>query len=81
MSNTIHNPRIWEHMARESCYNHNYYRNPQTGEIILEECDDQGYCYFYRADDGLNRGEYLGDCYCEDYSWDQEEDIDLEYYT
>ena len=33
MSNTIHNPRAWEHMEKESCYNHNYYRNPQTGEM------------------------------------------------
>ena len=82
MSNTIHNPRAWEHMEKESCYNHNYYRNPQTGEIILEECDElYNCCSFYSVDENLKRGKYLEDCYCEDYDWNREEDIKLEYYS
>ena len=79
---TIHNPRTWEHMREESFYNHNYYRNPQTGEIILEEYDD--FCdfgSFYKADENLKKGEYLGDCYLYDYDWDQEEDIELDLYN
>ena len=82
MSYTIHNPRFWEHMKEESFYNHNYYRNPQTGEIILEEYDEFYNCSsFYRVDENLKRGEYLGDCYLEDYEWKQEEDIKLEFYS
>ena len=82
MTNTIHNPRIWEHMEDESWYNHNYYRNPQTGEIIFEECDEFfNCCFFYTVDENLNLDEYLGDCYWEDYEWDQEEDIELKQYT
>lgn len=84
MSNTIHNPRSWEHMKEESFYNHNYYRNPQTGEIILEECDE--FCdfgSFYKVDENENfkEVEYLGDCYMSDYKWNQEEDIKLEFYS
>ena len=82
MAYTIHNPRTWEHMEKESCYNHNYYRNPQTYEIILEECDEfNSCCSFYCVGENFKRGKYLGDCYCEDYDWDQEEDIELEYYS
>ena len=82
MSNTIHNPKSWEHMKEESFYNHNYYRNPQTGEIIFEECDElYNCCYFYRVDENLKQGEYLGECYVDDYNWNQEEDIKLEYYS
>ena len=66
-------------MENISCYNHNYYRNPQTGEIILEECDEfNSCCSFYCVGENFKRGEYLGDCYCEDYDWDQEKDIELE---
>ena len=57
---TIHNPRTWEHMKEESFYNHNYYRNPQTGEIILEEYDD--FCdfgSFYKVDENLEEVEKL----------------------
>ena len=82
MSNTIHNPRSWEHMKEESFYNHNYYRNPQTDEIILEECDElYNCCSFYSVDENLTIIEYLGDCYMSDYKWDQEEDIKLEFYS
>ena len=79
MSNIIHNPRVWEHMDEESSFNRHYYRNPQTGEIIIEEYD--GLCYyssFYRVDENLKICEYLGDCYMDDYNWDQEKDIELE---
>ena len=79
MSNIIHNPRVWEHMEEESFCNCNYYKNPQTGEIILEEYDELcDYGSFYRVDENLKRGEYLGDCYMDDYDWDQEKDIELE---
>ena len=82
MANIIHNPRAWEHMEKESFYNNNYYRNPQTGEIILEECDELYNCYsFYSVDENLTIIEYLGDCYMSDYKWDQEEDIKLEFYS
>ena len=82
MAYIIHNPKSWEHMEEESFDNHNYYRNPQTGEIILVEYDELcDYGSFYNVDENLKRGEYLGDCYCEDYDWDQEKDIKLEYYS
>ena len=82
MAYTIHNPKSWEHMDKESFYNHNYYRNPQTGEIILDVCDELYFCgTFYKVDENLTVIEYLGDCYMNDYKWDQEEDIELEYYT
>ena len=82
MSYTIHNPKSWEHMKEESFYNHNYYRNPQTGEIILDVCDELYFCgTFYKVDENFIITEYLGDCYMNDYKWDQEEDIELEYYT
>ena len=82
MSNIINNPRSWEHMEKGSCYNHNYYRNPQTCEIILEEWDElYNCCSFYSMDENLKQGEYLGDSYVNDYDWDREEDIKLEYYS
>ena len=81
MTNVIHNPSRWERQESMSCYNHNYYRNRDTGELILEDCDEfYGYCSFYTVDENLQELEYLGDCYCEDYRWNQEEDIELEYY-
>ena len=83
-TDVLHNsqPKILEHMKEESFYNHNYYRNPQTGEIILEECDElYNCCSFYSVDENLKRGKYLGDCYCEDYDWNREEDIKLEFYS
>lgn len=82
MAYTIHNPRVWEHMDKESFYNHNYYKNSQTGEIILEECDELFNCgTFYSVDENLTVIEYLGDCYMSDYKWNQEEDIKLEFYS
>ena len=69
-------------MKKESWYNYNYYRNPQTGEIILEECDElYNCCSFYSVDENLTIIEYFGDCYMNDYKWDQEEDIKLEFYS
>lgn len=79
MAYTIHNPRSWEHMENISCYNHNYYRNPQTGEIILEVCDELCNCgNFYIVDENLRIGDCLGSYCLDDYDWDQEEDITLE---
>lgn len=73
----IHNPSRWEHQESMSCYNHNYYRNRDTGELILEDCDEfYGYCTFYEV---TATGEhYLGDAYADSYEWSQEEDIILE---
>ena len=79
MSNIIHNPRVWEHMDEESSFNRHYYRNPQTGEIIIEEYYD--FCdfgSFHNVNENLEKGEYLGRCYLCDYNWDQEKDIELE---
>lgn len=47
-----------------SCYNHNYYRNVKTGDIVLEECDDDGLFDYYRVNlDGTTTA--LGCIRCE----------------
>lgn len=77
-----HTQFIIQDMKEESFYNHNYYRNPQTGEIILDICDELYNCgTFYIVDENFTIIEYLGDCYMGDYKWNQEEDIELEYYS
>lgn len=46
-----------------SCYNHNYYRNTKTGEVVLEECDDcDGFDYYRISEDGQEH--YIGSLYC-----------------
>lgn len=34
-----------------SCYNHNYYRNKNNGDLILEEANDDQTCYYYRVEE------------------------------
>lgn len=34
-----------------SSYNHNYYYNKNTGDLILEEADDDQTCYYYRVEE------------------------------
>lgn len=34
----------------KSCYNHNYYFNENTGDLILEESDNDQTCYYYRIE-------------------------------
>ena len=46
-----------------SCYNHNYYVNEITGDVILEECDDDNFFDYYRINpDGTET--YLGGIPC-----------------
>ena len=33
-----------------SSYNHNYYHNKNTGDLILEEANDDQTCYYYRVE-------------------------------
>ena len=76
MKTLIKNPKIWNRLSK-SFYNHNYYQNPDTGEVILVECDE-----FYGIDSFYliigNKKEYIGECLTGDYSWSQEEDIVVE---
>lgn len=46
-----------------SSYNHNYYRNTNTGEIILEECDDAD-CFDYSLITGDGQEHYIGSLFC-----------------
>lgn len=76
MGHIIHNPKIWEHLEDRSSYNHNFYRNPETGEVVLEECDDDVWCDYYLIVDG--REEYIGFRYWDDIVFGEtEEDIEL----
>jgi len=33
-----------------SSYNHNYYHNKTTGDLILEEANDDQTCYYYQVE-------------------------------
>ena len=46
-----------------SSYNHNYYQNINTGEIILEECDDDG-CFDYYSITCDGQKHYIGSLFC-----------------
>ena len=60
-----------------SSYNHNYYYNKNTGDLILEETNDDQTCYYYRVEEnehsfiknylGLSDDQYgigiFDDCY------------------
>ena len=75
MENLIKNPKIWNRLSK-SFYNHNYYQNSKTKEIILVECDEfYGVDLFYSIIG--DKKEYIGECLAGDYSWSQEEDIVL----
>lgn len=46
----------------KSSYNHNYFYNKNTGDLILEEADDYQTCYYYRIEENnasINE-KYLG---------------------
>lgn len=82
-SYTIENPSKWKHLKDRSSYNHNYYINPNTGEIILEECDDDNYYEYFLTDKNLNIIKRIGEYYYWDYEgpgmwiWDSDEDVTL----
>ena len=82
-SYTIETPSKWKHLKDRSSYNHNYYLNPNTGEIILEECDDDNYFEYFLTDKNLNIVKRIGEYYYDDYEgpgmwiWDSDEDITL----
>ena len=40
------------HIPEHSIYNHNYYRNDHTGEVILKEYEDDGFGTYYNF--GIN---------------------------
>lgn len=79
----IHHPNSWIHLDEESVYNHNYYRNPSTGETILEECNDDDLYDYYQVDENLEIIRYLGSYLFYEYEgeglwiWDGDEDIQL----
>ena len=80
---TIETPSKWKHLKDRSSYNHNYYLNPNTGEIILEECDDDNYFEYFLADKNLNIVKRIGEYYFDDYEgpgtwiWDSDENVTL----
>ena len=82
-SYTIETPSKWKHLKDRSSYNHNYYLNPNTGEIILEECDDDNYFEYFLTDKNLNIVKQIGEYYYDEYEgpgmwiWDSDEDITL----
>lgn len=46
----------------KSCYNHNYFYNENTEDLILEESDDDQTCFYYRIEENntsINK-KYLG---------------------
>lgn len=53
----------WEHIPEHSSYNHNYYQNIHTGEIILEVGDDDHTLTYYTESE-----EVIGSCWMEDFS-------------
>ena len=38
--------------VKKSCYNHNYYVNYKTGQIVLEDCDDCDFFDYMMFEDG-----------------------------
>ena len=46
-----------------SSYNHNYYRNVNTGKVILEECNDDDFFDYSELDDE-GRKNYIGGLFC-----------------
>lgn len=46
----------------KSGYNHNYFYNKNTGDLILEETDDDQTCYYYRIEENNTsiNNKYLG---------------------
>lgn len=60
-----------------SSYNHNYFYNKNTGDLILEEANDDQSCYYYRVEEkgysfvknylGLTDDQYGFGIFDEDY--------------
>jgi hypothetical protein len=78
----IRNPKSWIHLKEVSVYNHNYYKNPATGEILLEECDDEDLFDYFLVDENLKNerfvGSYLWYYYDgEGWIWNGDQDIEL----
>jgi len=46
-----------------SSYNHNYYQNINTGEVMFEECDDAD-CFDYSLITGDGQEHYIGSLFC-----------------
>ena len=63
--------RDWIAVPEYSYYNHNYYRNIHTGEIIFEEADDDhGYDFYEATEEEMvnhRHGIYIGCCWMEDF--------------
>lgn len=50
--NGVIETKDYVHILEHSFYNHNYYRNIHTGEVILEEYKDDGFRTYYNL--GIN---------------------------
>lgn len=71
MENNILVKADYTHIPEYSVYNHNYYRNNKTNEIILECCDDDdGFTYYSIVEEDLingcplKRSSVMGNAYC-----------------
>jgi len=79
----IHRPCDWIYLEDKSSYNYNFYQNPNTGEVIVEDCDELANILdFYLVDDNLKEIATLGSLWYDEMDWNSEEDIELrEYFT
>lgn len=70
---TTLNTRDFIHISEYSSYNHNYYRNTRTGQILFEHSDDDhGHDYWWTTEtDMMNHShrndEWIGACWMEDF--------------
>lgn len=70
---TTLNSRDFVHIIEHSSYNHNYYRNICTGQILFEQSDDDhGHDYWWATEEDMTNhshahDEYIGTCYMEDF--------------
>lgn len=64
-----------------SSYNHNYYINSNTNDLILEVCDDDnGFSYFYVLYDETNNNvdeEYIGFIFSNTGIFDDDTDVTM----
>lgn len=71
MAKRILDTRDWVEISDFSYYNHNYYKNIHTNEIILEEGDDDHAFDFFEANEvqmkNKQHGNYIGCCWMEDF--------------
>ena len=67
MSDIIYlNGSNYLHLRERSCYNHNFYQHKETGEILLEICEED-YNSFEIYREGNEGLDYLG---CSDTGFD-----------